>query len=208
MMNMAKSQREDVVCLLYQMGWPLKRISRGMRMCAGDVLALLRRNEIPVRHTCGAGKTVDDVERELIAKRFITQSGCWEWTGAVNRNGYGYVNASGMGKRTVLVHRGALAIWKGFNIFSKALVCHSCDNRRCFNPEHLFEGTHRENTQDAVRKGRMRNHFIVGSDGKERCRKGHLITPENLMLVIVQHRRCRRCHNQYKQRIRRSIRAT
>lgn len=36
-----------------------------------------------------------------------------------------------------------------------ALVLHRCDNRVCCNPAHLFLGTHKQNTQDAITKGRF-----------------------------------------------------
>ncbi len=35
-------------------------------------------------------------------------------------------------------------------------VCHSCDNNKCINPEHLFLGTAKDNQQDALSKGKRK----------------------------------------------------
>ena len=46
--------------------------------------------------------------------------------------------------------------WKlGRPLLPGMYACHTCDNGRCIQPEHLWEGTNSENIQDSVRKGRF-----------------------------------------------------
>jgi hypothetical protein len=84
---------------------------------------------------------------------------CWDWTGAMGPYGYGTFWDAGkrQGKRTKRAHRVAWVHVYG-DIPKGLLICHRCDNRRCVRPDHLFLGTHRDNTEDMVAKGR----FVLG----------------------------------------------
>jgi hypothetical protein len=87
----------------------------------------------------------------LLAKRTIAPGGCWIWTDYRNRQGYGLRSVDG---DEYLVHRLAAWLWQGFDLHSKTLILHDCDNPSCFNPEHLFEGTDLDNIRDKVLKNR------------------------------------------------------
>ena len=88
----------------------------------------------------------------LEARRVInTETGCWEWQGNLNRKGYGTISYR---NRLVTVHRAAAHAYLGVPLRSPLHVLHRCDNRRCFNPEHLFLGTNLDNVRDRDRKHR------------------------------------------------------
>lgn len=78
---------------------------------------------------------------------------CWEWLGPKDRDGYGRYN---MKPSRYGAHRLAYEWIKG-PIPPNMVVCHSCDNPSCVNPDHLWIGTQLDNIADMDAKGR-RNH--------------------------------------------------
>jgi hypothetical protein len=76
---------------------------------------------------------------------------CWIWQGGKNKCGYGIFNYK---DKCILAHRFSWMLYKG-DIPEDLCVCHKCDIRNCQNPKHLWLGTHKDNMQDAVKKGRL-----------------------------------------------------
>ena len=80
-----------------------------------------------------------------------SKDGCWNWNAYIDPIwNYGVF---GLNRKIVKAHRVAWFLKNGI-IPENMLVCHHCDNRCCCNPDHLFLGTHSDNTQDSVRKKR------------------------------------------------------
>src|ERR1700761_6979538 len=82
---------------------------------------------------------------------------CWPWTGTTNS---GYVRMDVGGHEGVYAHRIAYISATPYARIGLARahiddnVCHTCDNRLCCNPNHLYLGSHKENMQDKVKRNR------------------------------------------------------
>lgn len=108
---------------------------------------------------------------------------CWVWPGGLTGSGYGQLNF--MGIRWV-AHRLAWSVVNG-TIPPGMLCCHTCDNRKCCRPDHIFIGTPLDNNLDAVAKNRHPGML------KTHCIRGHEYNATNTIVRPDGSRNCHEC---------------
>jgi hypothetical protein len=126
--------------------------------------------------SCGCYRA--DWMKEIFDSNIEKMDSCWIWKGSFNRGGYGKIGMK------ALAHRRSYEYYKGV-IPEGMCVLHSCDIRKCVNPDHLFLGTLGDNNRDRTIKGRsVRGPFSRNS-----------VVTEEMVLEI---RKLRICGNEYR----------
>jgi hypothetical protein len=128
----------------------------------------------------GGAKKISALDRfEKFVDRTPT---CWGWNGFVDSLGRGHLYIHEMGK--IRAHRASYLLHIG-EIPSHLVVCHTCDNPNCVNPDHLWLGTRKDNTQDMMNKGRC---FY---QKRTHCSEGHEYPADRPMGAYTE--RCKVC---------------
>ena len=105
-------------------------------------------------------------------KCFVNEKGCWLWKGkTLNNKGRPMCSWK---HKIDLVYRHTFNALHGSPIKKGMMACHTCDEKTCCNPEHIFEGTNRDNILDFKSKnGEIKNGYNTGSadhyvDGRQK----------------------------------------
>ena len=129
------------------------------------------------------GLTSEEIMKRLLKYRKILDNGCWDWL-AKKDHGYARVKTRGRSYRVI---RLICVIYHGLDINNKKLQANHklpCNYEGCWNPQHLYIGSHKENQAD---RSRTITH----------CKNGHSLegcrTHFNKVTGTIM-RTCRICH--------------
>lgn len=126
----------------------------------GNTFASVNSQQICCSKTCGHRFCRKRPVEDRFWRFVIKDSGCWLWTGASDRHGYGYFRVS---YKTIAAHRVSWTLHNGV-IPPGVHVCHHCDVPACVRIDHLFLGSPADNMADMDRKGR-RNTPVGSANG-------------------------------------------
>lgn len=138
--------------------------------------------EYPCQHGCGhvarmpgaranhekvCGRTIEGMIRDAGVTADVDS--CWVWPVSHKRARCTWRNPWTGTVQQDFVAR--VAYYLAYGWFDPQLyVCHGCDVPSCFNPNHLFLGTDRDNVRDMWTKGRSNLQNLSGAQRTEYAR--------------------------------------
>ncbi|WP_287868603.1 HNH endonuclease [Aeromonas sp.] len=115
---------------------------------------------------------VGDDKKRIVDSVVVSEAGCWVWQKRIHDGGYGITSLNG---RLEMAHRASWMVFVGA-IPTGVQVNHTCHNRACVNPEHLYLGSQVDNMRDMTDAGRE-NRAIGQRNGSA------LLTPEKVLQI-------------------------
>ena len=115
----------------------------------------------------------DNLEERIKTKIIVTDAGCWLWEGSCDTAGYPQLSVHGKSR---ILHRVIAYRYTGI---SAVEYHHTCEIKRCINPEHLLATTRKD-------------HPGLSGKNKTHCLHGHLLSGPNLNLYRGR-RYCKAC---------------
>lgn len=141
---------------------------------------------------------VTDISPSICAKldslTRVAESGCWEWIGVKNPDGYGTLRD---GQHQHLAHRLSYVRHKAGFTEDAPFVDHLCRVRSCINPEHLEAVSNRENALRGESPG-----VRLAREGT--CARGHS-THDHGAIDSRGRAYCRICRSEYRRQYRQKV---
>jgi len=143
-------------------------------------------NGVSVPH--GLPHDLEALPARVASRIVVTDTGCWQWTGSIEKPGYGMIShPGGVRPRNERVHRYVYRTLVG-PIPDGLPLDHLCRNRACCNPAHLEPVTPRVNSHRSIG-----NAWQLKA-AKTVCVRGHDLTdPDNVIVRMRNGRPNRRC---------------